>query len=46
MQAQGGGDEQAQQQGQVPQVEEEVVGLLPLLAGGGIGLHSQESGSG
>lgn len=31
MQAQGGGDDQAQQQGQVPQMKEEVVGLLPLL---------------
>lgn len=32
VQAQGGGDDQAQQQGQVSQMEEEVVGLLPLLA--------------
>lgn len=32
MQAQGGGDDQAQQQGQVAQMKEHVVGLLPLLA--------------
>lgn len=37
VQAQRGGEDQAQQQGQVPQMEEEVVGLLPLLARGGIG---------
>ena len=42
VQAQGGWDNQAQQQRQVPQMEEEVVGLLPLLARGSIG-HSGES---
>lgn len=46
MQAQGGGDDQAQQQGQVAQMKEEVVGLLPLLTQGGVGLYSRDSRSG
>lgn len=39
MQGQGGGDDQAQEERQVPHVEEQVVGLLPLLTGGCVGLH-------
>lgn len=35
----GGWNQQAQQQRQVPQVEDQVVGLLPLLAGAGVGLR-------
>lgn len=45
VQTQGGWNNQTKQQGQVPQMEEEVVGLLPLLARGSIG-HSWNSWSG
>lgn len=45
MQGQGGGDEQAQQQRQVPQMEEEVVGLFPLLALSNVG-HSWDLSGG
>ena len=43
MQAQGGGDDQAQQQGQVPQMKEDWVGILPLPTWVGSGLHIRHS---
>ena len=39
MQGQGGGDDQPHQQRQVPQVEEQVMSLLPVLTGGDVELH-------
>lgn len=46
VQLQRGWEQQAQQQRQVPQVEEEVVGLLPLLTRAAVGRHSWDWGSG